>query len=415
MNRPHTQPTTRMAAAVAVLAGAGLVLPVEVTLALVVILVVAVVGDRSLVPVAPTVSLQMPTRLTMGRRVHVPCTVTLPTGFRRIEHPSVEGLRIDTVAGGLDVTALRRGTHKVPGPIVISEGPLGLVQTATSVGGASVVKVYPPLAVPRAARRAPRQVAFESEEGHVLGPRGLGTAFDSLREYQPGDDVRLVNWRATARRDKVIVNQFRIELSRDVMIVVDAGQASAVGTGDVDGSRRIDAAVHAATAVAMLSDRLGDRVGAVVLGADVQRHLPPTQRAGGKVAGLLRDVEPDARAVAFDRLVPALPRKRSVVLVLTSLTDAGVNAHLTAVVRVLARRHAVLVVCPDELAGDRAVPAGGVAEVFTVAARAQLGHARAHAAAVLRRSGATVAFATAATLPAVACDLYARSAPGTRG
>ncbi len=75
--------------------------------------------------------------------------------------------------------------------------------------------------------------------------RGQGTEFDSLREYVVGDDVRSIDWRATARRADVVVRTWRPERDRRVVIVLDTGRTSAGRIGvdpTVVGSRRVAAA-----------------------------------------------------------------------------------------------------------------------------------------------------------------------------
>ena len=96
--------------------------------------------------------------------------------------------------------------------------------------------------------------------------RGRGTEFDSLREYVVGDDVRSIDWRATARRADVVVRTWRPERDRRVLIVLDTGRTSAgrVGSGSAfPRSRRLAATglvLDAALLLAALASRAGDHV-----------------------------------------------------------------------------------------------------------------------------------------------------------
>ena len=96
--------------------------------------------------------------------------------------------------------------------------------------------------------------------------RGQGTEFDSLREYVVGDDVRSIDWRATARRADVVVRTWRPERDRRVVIVLDTGRTSAgrVGVdptaGDPSGWPRLDWSMDAALLLAALASRAGDHV-----------------------------------------------------------------------------------------------------------------------------------------------------------
>ena len=124
--------------------------------------------------------------------------------------------------------------------------------------------------------------------------RGQGTEFDSLREYVVGDDVRSIDWRATARRDAVVVRTWQPERDRRLILVLDTGRTSAGRVGDAP---RLDAAMDAALLLAALAARAGDRVDllagdrrvrARVVGASRthaarrpgQRHGPAGARAG---------------------------------------------------------------------------------------------------------------------------------------
>ena len=96
--------------------------------------------------------------------------------------------------------------------------------------------------------------------------RGQGTEFDSLREYVVGDDVRSIDWRATARRADVVVRTWRPERDRRVVIVLDTGRTSAGRVGvdptaaDPGGWPRLDWSMDAALLLAALASRAGDHV-----------------------------------------------------------------------------------------------------------------------------------------------------------
>ncbi|EUA24282.1 hypothetical protein I552_3330 [Mycobacterium xenopi 3993] len=96
--------------------------------------------------------------------------------------------------------------------------------------------------------------------------RGHGTEFDSLREYVVGDDVRSIDWRATARRADVVVRTWRPERDRRVVIVLDTGRTAAGRVGfdptarDPSGWPRLDWSIDAALLLAALASRAGDHV-----------------------------------------------------------------------------------------------------------------------------------------------------------
>ena len=108
------------------------------------------------------------------------------------------------------------------------------------------------------------------------GPLGLGTDFESIREYTPDDDIRQLNWRATARMGRPMSNQYRVERDRDVVCLVDTGRLMAAPIGS---RTMLDASLDAVTMLALAADELGDRCGAIAF--DETRS--PRRRAGAPV------------------------------------------------------------------------------------------------------------------------------------
>ena len=99
--------------------------------------------------------------------------------------------------------------------------------------------------------------------------RGQGTEFDSLREYVPGDDVRSIDWRATARGGAVAVRTWRPERDRRILVVLDTSRVSAGRVGDVP---RLDAAIDATLLLTALAGRAGDRVELLAFDRDGTGH-----------------------------------------------------------------------------------------------------------------------------------------------
>ena len=130
--------------------------------------------------------------------------------------------------------------------------------------------------------------------------RGQGTEFDSLRDYVEGDDVRSIDWRATARRQHVVVRTWQPERDRRVVLVLDTSRTSA---GRVEDMPRLDSAMDAALLLAALASRAGDRVDLIAgdrwVRARVDRLQPlhaagrPGLRDGSARAGPARGVVAD--------------------------------------------------------------------------------------------------------------------------
>jgi len=152
---------------------------------------------------------------------------------------------------------------------------------------------------------------------------GRGMDFESLREYVPDDDYRIINWKATARRGKFIVNQYDEEKSQNIFIILDAGRMM---TGSAGKMSKIDYAVNAVLMLSYVSSLRGDRAGLLVFASDIKAYLPPS--GGRKQVQLILEilyylqpecVEPDY-SLAFGFLGTRL-RKRSLVFLFTDLMD----------------------------------------------------------------------------------------------
>ena len=244
------------------------------------------------------------------------------------------------------LTARRRGRHELPAPATRTRGPLGLATWDHRPGAAAEVSVYPDLAMAWRIARSVREGRFREQGVSARGPLGLGTDFELVRDYLPDDDVRQVNWRATARLGRPMSNQYRVEQDRDVVVLVDAGRLSAAAlplAGDEPARPQgtvLDASLDVLAAVALVADEVGDRCGAIAFDDRVRAALAPRRRGGAVVVRALHDLEPrlvDAdHEAAFRRVEGA---KRAFVLILSDLLEPVAARSLAEAVPVLSRRH----------------------------------------------------------------------------
>ena len=100
--------------------------------------------------------------------------------------------------------------------------------------------------------------------------RGAGSEFDSLREYVIGDDVRSIDWRASARRSDVVVRTWRPERDRRVLILVDTSRHAAARVGD---QPRIDTSIEATLLLTALASKAGDRVEVIAFDRTVRARV----------------------------------------------------------------------------------------------------------------------------------------------
>jgi uncharacterized protein (DUF58 family) len=407
-------PTPRAAAVLAAVALAALVVPLPLAALALLAAAAATVVDALTARRAPEVLRTVPTFLSRG--VAAPLRIELARqlpGRVRVRQPASPDLSVQPAEAdrGLEATvvALRRGRHALPAPATRVDGPLGLGRSYRRPGEASEIVVYPDLVAAFRLALAVRQGRFRDPGRARRGPLGLGTDFESVRDYVPDDDVRQVNWRATVRLGRPMSNQYRVEQDRDVVCVVDTGRLMAAPLRD---RTRLDAAVDAVAAIAVVADELGDRCGLIAFDGTVRRDLAPRRRASRAVIQAVYDLEPTPvesdYELAFRRVGDA---KRSLVVVLTDLLEEAAARPLVDAVPLVARRHAVVVASAADTDLSEAVRREPQTPLDVYAASVALDvlAARARVTAQLRHTGADVLEAPPESLAAACVGAYLRA------
>jgi uncharacterized protein (DUF58 family) len=320
-----------------------------------------------------------------------------------VDLPPGESRRLTTV-----LVPTRRGDRLADRVTIRALGPMGLAGRQVSLTVPARLRVLPEFA---SRRHLPsRRARLRELDGRAsVQVRGAGTEFDSLREYVIGDDVRSIDWRASARRSDVVVRTWRPERDRRVMIVIDTSRTSAARVQDAP---RLDASIEAALLLAALASRAGDRVELVafdrtvrarVAGASGPRLLPA-------LADALATVEPtlvEADWPGIVNLVRERLSQRALVVLLSALDPAAVEHGLLSVVGQLTQRHQVLLASVrdpevEELRTDHQ----DVTAVFDAAAADRTELERDAVAARLRERGVEVVDALPDMLAPAVADRY---------
>jgi uncharacterized protein (DUF58 family) len=414
--------------ALAALAGAAVILALRALPAILLVnalLLVAIGADLALA--APVRALRLSrsgdTRCLLGERASVVLAVTNPArrtlraDVRDAWQPSAgalparAGVRIP--AGGqawLTTTLVpdRRGDKAAVAVTVRSAGPLGLAARQGRHSAPWTVRVLPPF---RSRRHLPEKLSRlrQLDGQHRALLRGQGSEFDSLREYVIGDDVRSIDWRATARRGDVMVRTWRPERDRQILVMLDTGRTSA---GRVGGVPRLDAAMDATLLLTALAVRAGDRVDMIAFDRRLRARVVGAPRPAvlSAVAQAMAVVEPelvetDAAALSSAALTTA--RHRSLIVLLTDLNPAAIEEGLLPRLPLLAARHQVLVAAvADPALTEMASRRANAAAVYDAAAAEQALAARQRVCALLQRRGAHVVDAPPDRLPAALADAY---------
>ncbi|MFE2169538.1 DUF58 domain-containing protein [Streptomyces sp. NPDC059447] len=326
-----------------------------------------------------------------------------PASRHALTVPSGERRRLTT-----RLRPTRRGDRQADRVTIRSYGPLGLLARQGTHRIPWTVRVLPPFT---SRKHLPSRLARLRElDGRTsVLTRGEGTEFDSLRDYVPGDDTRSIDWRATARQNKVAVRTWRPERDRHILICLDTGRTSAGRVGDAP---RLDSAMDAALLLAALATRAGDRV-------DLLAHdrRPRAQVQGRAAADVLPSfvnamatlepelVETDSRTMV-STILRSAPR-RSLVVLLTTLDTAPVEEGLLPVLPQLTARHTVLLASvADPHVAAMAAARGDADAVYEAAAGTQSQSQRRRTADQLTRHGVHVVDATPDTLAPALADAY---------
>jgi uncharacterized protein (DUF58 family) len=405
-------PTPRAALLVAALAPAALFLPSWLVALGAVAVLGAAAADALVVRRRIDVARRVPPILARGVAAPLVLVPGPAAGRVRLRQPAPPDLRIavQEADGPLETTLVgrRRGRHMLPAPAARIIGPLGLGCWFQRPGEGAPVLVYPNLPEARRLATAVRRGRFRLD-GRARGPLGLGTDFESVREYLPDDDIRQVNWRATQRLQRPMSNQYRVERDRDVICLVDCGRLMAAPLTD---RTRLDAAVDAAVAVAAVADAVADRCGAIAFDGELRRQVAPRRGGARRVVQALFDVEPVPVDSDYERAFAAVgDAKRAWVLVLTDLLEPTAALPLLDAVPMLARRHAVAVASATDVELQRLTvePPDATIDVYRAAVALDVAAARARVAASLRRAGVDVIEAPPDSLGAACVRSYLRA------
>lgn len=319
------------------------------------------------------------------------------------------------------LTPWRRGERRSAAVTVRALGPLRLAGRQASILVPGTITVLPEFA---SRKHLPSRLARLRElDGRTsVMVRGQGTEFDSLREYVRGDDVRSIDWRATARRggepggaggagpaQTLMVRTWRPERDRRVIVIVDSGRTAAARIAN---ETRLDTAFESTLLLSALADRAGDRVDVAIFDRRVRGRVQGARGADllAKLTETMAPIDPELLETdwsAVPALVRSMTAQRSLVVIATPLESPGSTRSLLAMLPQLTRTHLVLIAAvtdPELIAATR--DRGDRPAVYRAAAaeRALLDAER--VAAAVTRLGGDVVSAAPLDLPPAVSDRY---------
>lgn len=301
----------------------------------------------------------------------------------------------------------------------VSLGPVGArVRSRLGLMGARFrfplddhVLVVPSVSGVRRFRLLALQHRLDTAGVRALRRRGEGQAFAALREYVVGDDPRHIDWKASARKAKVITREFTIERSQSVLTLIDAGRAMTQLAGAYS---RFEHALSSALVLTDIAASAGDRVGTLVFDDEIRAFVPAVRSRGALQA--VRDAlvpvvatsrEPDYAAVF--RYLAAHQRKRALIVFFTDVVDVRASQAMLAHVARSAARHLALVVAlrNDALVAASVAREGARPEqLYESASAEELVLAREDALERMRRAGAMVIDVSPQAMTAAVINRY---------
>jgi uncharacterized protein (DUF58 family) len=326
--------------------------------------------------------------------------------------PAVEA-RIDPRSRGeasQEMLARERGPARFGTIYAWAENGIGLLRRRFAFDGAQDVRVFPDLSAVEGYGILARRSTLLDAGLRKMRLRGAGNDFESLREYAAGDAFRAIDWKATARRGRMMVVQHEVERSQNVIIALDAGRLM---WPRIDAQRKFDYAVTAALSVAKVAQTAGDNVGLIAFAARPVLSIAPRRGAAhvNALAQAVYDVQPRLEEPDYERTFGEIKRrygKRSLIVLFTDMFDPVTSANVLAGLGILTPPHLVLCV----LMNDAAIAAAlereprDEADAYRASVALTLLEERSKAIAMLRARGIIVVDVPAAQLTVSLLDAY---------
>ena len=347
-----------------------------------------------------------------------PALIEMPQAVTLIAFPR------EAVKASLTVYPRERGDVELGKIYLRYKGALGLVERWAVCDCEQKIRIFPAseqgasnteLYLMRA-----RQIELQKRR---LRLRGIGREFESLRDYQRGDELRNISWTATARRAKLITRQFTTERSQQVWVVIDAGRLSRTAfelNHAVSGAEQQDLIVtqldQAATAALMLAQVIGssgDKFALLTYGRAIQQQLLPGNGAPHLriMIDLLSQTKSERSEAnhlnAVSRL-KNLQRRRGLVLWVTEMADSVGRPEVVTAASELVRRHLVVLVLLQhpELEVLSAREPKNAEEMFASTAAQEILERRRASIVKLRQQGVLVVETTPGEVGAAAITKY---------
>ena len=373
------------------------------------IVVLAWLADLAQLPKPRQLSIRRTWRAPAALSLPSDIEITLTNSFRN----SIYATLIDTVPAQLKeepptiriqapskdeatvtyrVRPTQRGDAKLGACYLRYQSALRIAERWVRASLEQTVRIYPNL--DEAKRQSmyllrSRQIALEKRHTRL---RGIGREFESLREYQPGDEYRDICWTAAARRAKLVTRVYQMERSQTVWIVIDSGRLMRARVG---GFSKLDKAVNSALSLAQVALYSGDRVGLIAYGRAIRQQLPAAKGSAHlrqliERLAMVREEGSEADHLQMAGRLLTNQKRRSLIVWLTDLAETAMTPEVIEAASMMMPRHLVLfvVIGQPDLGELAAKTPQSASEMYRVAAAQEMVHRRELLLAQLRERGA---------------------------
>ncbi|MGE4283596.1 MAG: DUF58 domain-containing protein [Clostridia bacterium] len=249
-------------------------------------------------------------------------------------------------AGSYTVRPLKRGSYDFGNIFVRYTGALGLCTKQFQVLSGEVISVYPDLYPVKKYHLLCGKKLLDHNDAAVHKVFGIGTDFQYLREYTSDDEYRRINWKATARNNKLITAVYDVEKNQNVIVCIDTGRTMISQAGRMT---RLDYSIESALVLVQVAIDKGDQVGLIIFGNEVMQFIKPAKGTAQmrKILQAVYGVQPEYYESDFSELVSYLQtyqRKRSLICIFSHPKDEESCKEITAVLQPLNKKHVLLMV-----------------------------------------------------------------------
>jgi uncharacterized protein (DUF58 family) len=323
-----------------------------------------------------------------------------------IKHPTPDGFQVKPMMHSLRLSPKGKKTvdfHVFPearGEYIFTgvywrvQGFFGLAQIQGKTQLTDTVRVYPEIQGIHRFDLARRKRQWTELGFHHTRLKGDGFELRELREYQPGDDLRKIDWKVTARMGYPITREYEPERGQNLFLLLDAGRLMENRIGTLS---RFDHALSASLALAFAGLQQGDRVGLVAFADEVINYVPPAKGREHlpKIVQALYGLQPAGVEADYGnafRYLLTQQKKSGIVCLFTELVDEESSRQLLNRLGYLARHHRPICVTLNDPVFEESFkePVREAMRLYQQGTSLQILRERERAKAVLTRQGVSV-------------------------